>query len=530
MMKSLIYILMGLLFLASCVPASEFSQLTDKSTSLQSERDDLMAENEHLTVANREMMAKIDQVEAQQQQNIEDSIRIHTRVQELEQEMASLERKYADLESTHESLLRGNARETRRLLNELQTAQEDLATKERLLKELEASVAGQRQDVNRLTAELEARNARLVEMERMLNEKDRVLDELRERVAEALLGFEGQGLTVTRRDGKVYVSMDEKLLFQSGSTVVDPNGERALRQLSQVLARNPDISIMIEGHTDDVPFRKGSSIKDNWDLSVLRATSIVRILLEGSGIDPTRLTVAGRGEYLPVDPADTPEARRKNRRTEIILSPEGWTAGSDGHDIFLLGLYHFIYLFGVVVGELLDLIFGRLGLILRKPVFLHLLVFLVGFPAAVADAHPGIFPFVFDFLDQIAPAFFGELGDDQADDLSIVGWGDPHVGLHQRLFDGVDHGFFPGLDHDGFGIWCTYIGDLVQGCGSSIVIHQYTVQDVHIRFSRPDTNQLVIKVFDGLLHIFPGHLIYQLDIFVHDLRVSLCGTIYLNFD
>jgi chemotaxis protein MotB len=156
----------------------------------------------------------------------------------------------------------------------------------------------------------------------MLHEKDRVLDDLREKVAEALLGFEGQGLTVTRKNGKVYVSMDEKLLFQSGSTVVDPNGVRALKQLAQVLARNPEISIMIEGHTDDVPFRKGSSIKDNWDLSALRATSIVRILLEGSGIDPVRLTVAGRGEYLPVDPADTPEARRKNRRTEIILSPD----------------------------------------------------------------------------------------------------------------------------------------------------------------------------------------------------------------
>jgi chemotaxis protein MotB len=116
--------------------------------------------------------------------------------------------------------------------------------------------------------------------------------------------------------------MDEKLLFQSGSTVVDPNGVQALKQLSQVLSRNPEISIMIEGHTDDVPFRKGSSIKDNWDLSVLRATSIVRILLESSNIDPTRLTVAGRGEFLPVDPADTPEARRKNRRTEIILSPD----------------------------------------------------------------------------------------------------------------------------------------------------------------------------------------------------------------
>jgi chemotaxis protein MotB len=183
-------------------------------------------------------------------------------------------------------------------------------------------VAGQRQDVNRLQAELEARNARLMEMEEMLYQKDKVMEELRDKVAEALLGFEGQGLTVTRRDGKVYVSLEEQLLFKTGSTVVDPNGVRALQQLAVVLANNPEINIMIEGHTDDVPFRKGSSIKDNWDLSVMRATSIVRILLDASSIAPTRITVAGRGEFLPVDPAGTPEARRKNRRTEIILSPD----------------------------------------------------------------------------------------------------------------------------------------------------------------------------------------------------------------
>ena len=151
---------------------------------------------------------------------------------------------------------------------------------------------------------------------------DRILDALRQKVADALMGFEGQGLTVTRKDGKVYVSLDEKLLFKSGSTVVDPNGVCALKQLAVVLAKNPDIDIMIEGHTDDVPFRKGSTVKDNWDLSVLRATSIVRILLDGSGIEPTRLTVAGRGEFLPVDSGQTTEARRKNRRTEIILSPD----------------------------------------------------------------------------------------------------------------------------------------------------------------------------------------------------------------
>lgn len=322
MMKRIFYLVVGLALLSSCVPTSEFTQLRGKSTSLQGERDELMAENEKLTVENREMRGKIDKVEEQRQKNIEDSIRIQTRVEELEQEIAQLERKYADLESTHEELLRGNARETRRLLNELQTTQENLSTKEQLLRELEANVSQQRQDVNRLQAELEARNARLIEMEDMLHQKDQILENLREKVAEALLGFQGQGLTVTRKDGKVYVSMEEKLLFSSGSTVVDPEGVRALRQLAQVLASNPEINIMIEGHTDDVPFRKGSSIKDNWDLSVLRATSIVRILLDGSGIDPKRLTVAGRGEYFPVDPAKTPEARRKNRRTEIILSPD----------------------------------------------------------------------------------------------------------------------------------------------------------------------------------------------------------------
>lgn len=308
--------------IVSCVPTKEFTQLSDKTNHLQGERDDLLKENEHLTVENREMKGRIDKVESQQERLVQDSIRIYKKLEELEAEITALERNYSDLESTHEALLRGSERETRRLLNELQSTQEDLTLKGQLLKELEASVNLQKQDVTRLQAELEARNARLMEMEEMLNEKDRVLEDLRNRVAEALMGFEGQGLTVTRKDGKVYVSLDEKLLFKSGSTVVDPNGVKALQQLAVVLGNNPDINIMIEGHTDDVPFRKGSSIKDNWDLSVMRATSIVRILMGNTKIKPTNITVAGRGEFLPVDSADTPEARRKNRRTEIILSPD----------------------------------------------------------------------------------------------------------------------------------------------------------------------------------------------------------------
>jgi len=306
----------------SCVPATQFREVDKKRDAIQENRDEIFAENERLTVENREMKALIGQVEAQKEKFVEDSIRLYKEIDRAKDEINALTRKYNDLQETHDALLRGNARETRRLLSELQTAQEDLARKQQTLEDLQGNVSEQRQAVTQLRAELEARNARLMELEDMLNRKDQLMNELRQTVANALLGFEGQGLTVTQKNGKVYVSLENKLLFGSGSTIVDSEGQRALRQLAVVLAQNPEIDIMIEGHTDDVPFRQGSSIKDNWDLSVLRATSIVRILLDAQSIDPKRITVAGRGEYLPVDPADTPEARARNRRTEIILSPD----------------------------------------------------------------------------------------------------------------------------------------------------------------------------------------------------------------
>ncbi len=305
----------------SCVPSSQFKEVDTKSNELQRDRDGLMAENEELTVENTEMKAKITSVRDMTEKFIEDSIRLHNEIKATKQELAVLERKHDELELSREALLRGNARETRRLLNELQATQEDLARKQEILQNLEGSVTDERQNVTRLRAELEARNARLLEMENMLYRKDSIMNALKTTVSNALLGFEGKGLTVTQRNGKVYVSLDEKLLFSSGSTSVGSEGVRALKQLAAVLATNPEISIMIEGHTDDVPFRKGSSIKDNWDLSVMRATSIVRILMDAASIEAERITVAGRGEYLPIDPRDTPEARRKNRRTEIILSP-----------------------------------------------------------------------------------------------------------------------------------------------------------------------------------------------------------------
>jgi chemotaxis protein MotB len=147
---------------------------------------------------------------------------------------------------------------------------------------------------------------------------------LKKAVTDALLGYQNNGLTVYEKNGRVYVSMEERLLFASGSTNVEANGEKALKELAKVLAENKDINVNVEGHTDNVPINGTlpSGARDNWELSVLRATSVLQILLKNSNVDPLRLTASGKGPYFPIDPANTAEARKKNRRTEIILSPK----------------------------------------------------------------------------------------------------------------------------------------------------------------------------------------------------------------
>lgn len=192
----------------------------------------------------------------------------------------------------------------------------------KMLKDGSAENSRMLEELSRNQAQLEERSARISELEQMIEARDNALNNLRNQVEQALLGFDGKGLTISRRDGKVYVSMADKLLFRSGSFEIDPEGARAVRQLSDVLATNPDIDIMVEGHTDNVPYRGTGQLRDNLDLSVKRATTVTRLLLENKAINPLRVVSAGRGEYMPLDGADTPEARAKNRRTEIILTPK----------------------------------------------------------------------------------------------------------------------------------------------------------------------------------------------------------------
>jgi chemotaxis protein MotB len=204
---------------------------------------------------------------------------------------------------------------------QLEKTQGELYQREDQLNQTKANLDMDREELERLKKELEQNNARMLELQKIIDQKDAQAEALKQKLSIALTGFENQGLTITKRNGKVYVSLDEKLLFPSGSTEVDPRGKSALRKLAGVLEQNRDINIMIEGHTDDVPVIPGSKYADNWDLSVQRSTAIIRILLEGTTINPKRLTAAGRGEFYPVDTRKSADARQKNRRTEIILEP-----------------------------------------------------------------------------------------------------------------------------------------------------------------------------------------------------------------
>jgi len=216
--------------------------------------------------------------------------------------------------------LSGDLQETQK---QLLKKQDDLNTLSMQLNTLSGQLNKQKQSLDSLSAQVQAREKRVNELEAILKQKDDAAAALKKKLSDALYNFEGKGLTITQKNGKIYVSMDESLLFASGKTAVEPKGIEALKNLAKVLDQNPDINIMVEGHTDNVPMHGNGEIKDNWDLSVMRATSVTKIILQSSpNIDPTRISAAGRGEFFPLDPAKTPEARKKNRRTEIILTPK----------------------------------------------------------------------------------------------------------------------------------------------------------------------------------------------------------------
>ncbi|MGI4835052.1 MAG: OmpA family protein [Janthinobacterium lividum] len=237
-------------------------------------------------------------------------------------EIAALQQQNADLtrQNTDLSRTRDQLQADRTALQQAKSSSEanlnqSLLTKNNQLSQLNQTLGATEQD-------LAGKNARVAELQRVLDEKEAATNALRKKVADALLGFNAQDLQVNVKNGKVYVSLSEQLLFKSGSTKVDPKGQDALVKLSNALKDNKDINVLVEGHTDNVPI-KGvvNGAKDNWDLSVLRATEITR-LLTSAGLDPAQVTPSGRGQYMPVAANDTPQDKALNRRTDIILTPK----------------------------------------------------------------------------------------------------------------------------------------------------------------------------------------------------------------
>mgnify|MGYP004701847881 CR=1 FL=1 len=302
---NLFLVLIASALMFSCVSSKKFNEMEGR---LMGENRQLRQEVMNLNTRNNELSASEERL-----RNMNDELNQKIGALAYEQELLtrarqSLERDKANLEAQIEAVRKGTSSEIENLLAELQRARGDLNQREDKLREAEKT--------------LQERNARLIELQEALRQKEEAVNRLRQTVTNALTGFTNNGLTVFEKNGKVYVSLEEQLLFKSGQWEVDPRGQQALRDLAAVLAQNPDINVMVEGHTDDVPMRGANQVRDNWDLSVMRATAVTKVLLQNKQISPERIIAAGRSEYLPLDPGKTPEARRKNRRTEIILTPK----------------------------------------------------------------------------------------------------------------------------------------------------------------------------------------------------------------
>jgi chemotaxis protein MotB len=299
MVRNLFILLLPFMFFTSCVSSKKFKQLDALKNDMKMENqallqklDEQVKENAGLEATNKNLR---DEVYALKQ----DTTDCHNDVRILSQ-------KYNDLNKMYEELGSQSKKELTALIQQNQTLLKQLDEKQRLLTDKEI--------------ELKKREQRLQELEGMLAAKDAAINNLKKSIEDALLNFNKDDLTVTIRNGKIYVSVAEQLLFKSGSTVVDPKGKDALTKLAGALKNQPDIDIMVEGHTDSIPMNSGA-IKDNWDLSVLRATSITRILIS-AGISPTAVIPAGHGEFMPVASNKDKDGRAKNRRTEIVLSPK----------------------------------------------------------------------------------------------------------------------------------------------------------------------------------------------------------------
>ncbi|WP_245711944.1 OmpA/MotB family protein [Hymenobacter psychrophilus] len=301
--------------LPGCVASKKYDDLRARQAATEQAKTEAERQNRQGVAELKKASEELNRLRLQNRRLTDDST-------ETGRNLARTRQLYEQLTDSYDRLLKNSDRTLANKTTDYNKVAQDLARREAELGELDQSLKKSRADIDRLNQDLTAREAKLGELQKALAEKDRAVDALKASVSNALRGFKGTELQVEMRNGKVYVSLSEQLLFKTGSTKVDPKGQDALRQLATVLQQQPDVNVVVEGHTDNVPFSRAvGSMTDNWDLSVLRATEIARLLTTG-GVAPERVTASGRSQYVPVAPNTTAESKALNRRTEIILTPK----------------------------------------------------------------------------------------------------------------------------------------------------------------------------------------------------------------
>ena len=308
MIKKISLIALTLITLSSCVSKKIYTDLEDKYANLKKENRRLTDDLESVSADKNKLSNDLASLQAAYDKAVAERDQLQSDLAASKTNLDNLKASYEALEKNSSAEIAKNSKKNRELLAQLEAK--------------EQALSAENERLEKLKKELDSRSKRVAELENVIATKDANMRALKDAISKALTNFEGKGLTVEQRDGKVYVSMENKLLFQSGSWSVGTEGRKAVQQLGNVLAENPDIAILIEGHTDNDPYKGNAQLSGNWDLSTKRATAIVNILRENVSINPENLTAAGRGEYAPVASNETTEGKAKNRRIEVILTPK----------------------------------------------------------------------------------------------------------------------------------------------------------------------------------------------------------------
>ncbi len=301
----------------SCVSGRKYQELQDQYSNLKLENQQLTVDLEDARGELKDLKVTLDQLKRDKEALEQDTLRMGTVLRRLQTRYDKINSLNDELLEKYALLQKGSQVEQQKLLGELEGTKQELQEREDALNQLEVELEQKKKDLDELTAALQAREQRVNELERLIAEKDNAFKTLTQQLVDALTNYSDKGLTVEQRDGKIYVSLEAKLLFPSGSTKINAEGKNALVDLAKVLEEQKDIEILVEGHTDTDKLVSQSHPKNNWELSVLRATAVVEILTDNSEINPAQLIAAGRSEYHPVDPED----KAKNRRIEVILTP-----------------------------------------------------------------------------------------------------------------------------------------------------------------------------------------------------------------